>query len=73
MHGRNILDVYLSLQMCPCMCVGIDPISYQIKAKKSKYWDRDRLNDIDIMFYKDNTSKLQPTSVIINTTLIKII
>ena len=55
------------------MCVGIDTISYQVEANKNKYYDRDRLNDIDIMFYKDNTSKVQPTSVIINIRLANII
>ena len=56
-----------------CICVGIDTVSYQVEANKSKDYDTDRLNDIDIMFYKDNTSKVQPTSVIINMRLANII
>ena len=53
--------------------MGIDTISYQVEANKGKYYDRDRLNDIDIMFYKDNISKNHPMSVIINMILANII
>ena len=41
---------------CVLIYAGIDVISYQVEAKKKKYWDRDRLNDI--MFNKLNTSKV---------------
>ena len=65
-------DVYLSLQMCPYMC-GYRYHLISGRSKQSKYYDRDRLNDIDIVFYKDNISKVQPMSVIINMRLTNMI